>query len=606
MLGDLNYLSIKENGLFPSDIVELQSEEINKNLVPFSSKDSVNSSVKDFGIIADNYLWVVKSESTGVVYSTDGKFVYGYSNVSDEEGEYIKYLLKDKLVPINKIKIRRNDKMSDTNSSAIKERIAKMREEQDKRAAESGAMQDSNAFTENKGHGKGRELSDEEKMKKLENEQKFKKLSTAIKNISADVNLNNVADLYAYNQTRSEHIGWITDRDVRITAKASEKVVVDEVTKKPKLAGNAPKEVMEELAKGKRPAKEFLVTSTTIKTNQIAPGASKFAIVEMPVDGIIPMDKLRDPNFKIDLNIKEKSDRVIKFYNKKEYVAAVISLLGGSIKESPKTNAEPTVINVFLKAKPVTDKETGNTENKLTPSITTASKRKLITATNYFPKTTFATMKLDEARTEEDRDKLNLSLFGQFFREVGGNPRPYDKLDPTEKAKLSKNDAGKIVSKFFDPQDSIPLDVVNVFTGAAIANPEIPLKEEVPTKDGKSTRLVNVTYDVTRSNEDPYGINPFNDPRFAKILDACGGNLTAEVITELYAKSKKRKSGSATSGIILSAEESTKIYLNVANLDGKENSPLKEVSFSEALNADEMREFASEALQSLNNYYASK
>lgn len=601
MLSDLNYLSIKENGLIPSDVIEIDLTGRKNDLVPLSKIESVNSSNSEFGVIADNPQWVVQSKSTGVIYSCDGKFVYGYSHVSDEEGEYIKYLPKDKLVPIKKFKIRRNDNMSDTNQT-VQERIAKMKQEQEAKRASN--IQDSTAFA---GDAKaGKEMSEDKKLAKMEADKKLENLTNSIRNLSKDVQLNNVSDLYAYNQTRSELIGWITDRDSRIHAKVDEKVIIDPATKKPKVKGNAPQEVLDLIVAGKRPSKEYLETTCTLKVNQMAPGAAKFAIMEMPIDGIIPMDKLRDPKFEIDLDITKKADKVVKFYSKKEFVATTIALLGGSVKESAITNADPTIVNVFLKAKPVTDKETGNTENKLTPSITTASKRKLITATNYFPKTTFATISLDQINSEEDRNKANLSLFGHLFRSVGGNAAPYTKLDAAEKEKLTQ-EAGKIVSKFFDPASQLPLNVVNVFTGAEIANPQIPLKVEKPTKDGKGTRLVNVTFDVTKPEADqPAGIDPFKDARFAKILEACGGKLTKEVITDLYAKSKKRKKAAGTSGIILSAEESTKIYLNAASLDDNNNSALKEVSFSDALSADELRNFTNESLQSLNEYYANR
>lgn len=604
MLEDFSYLSLKERGFIPSDVVELDSEYISKNLKVFSLKDSVNSSGDDFGLIVDNYLWVVKSDSTGMVYSSDGKFAYGYSNLSETEGEYIKYLLKDKLVPINKIKInRRNDTMSDKNEIAKK--LEQMKETQNQKMAEkANAMADSNAFT---GEAKPavKEMTEEERLKKLEQDAKIEGLNKAIKNLSSGVNLTDTSDLHAYNQPRSGLIGWIVDRDVRLHAKAKADLVIDPTTKKPKLKGNATQEVRDLLASGKRPAREYLEETVKLSVNQMAPGAAKFAIVEMPVDGIIPIDKLRDPNYEIKLDFKSSADRVVKFYNKKEFVATTIALLGGSIKEDPRTNDEPTVVNTFLKGKPVTDKETGRVENKLVPSITTTSKRKLITATNYFPKTTFAKLRLDEINSQEARDKANLSLFGHLFRVTGGKPTPFSKLDPSEKAKISLKD-GKVESKFFDPANSIPLEVNNVFTGTAISNPEIPLKEELPTKDGKGTRLVPVTFDVTRSTEDPHGIDPFKDPRFARIREACGGFLTPQVIADLYAKSKRRKKTASASGIILSAEEATKIYLGAANLDGQADSSLKNLNFSDALTSDELREFSAAQLQDLSGYYASK
>lgn len=604
MLNDLNFLNLKENGFIPSDCQELSKDLVNSNLVEFSKKDSVNSSEEDFGIVADDYQWIAFSKATRVLYSCDGKFVYGYSNVSKEEGEYIKYLLKNRLIPINKIKfIRRNDKMSQNNTNDIKSRIANMKREQEERnAAAAGApIADSDAFTNAPAK---REMSEEDKLKAAEKDAKIKDLTKAIKNLSSGIQLKDTTDLYAYNQPRSSLIGWITDRDVRLHAKADAKVIPDPVTGKPRVKENAPQDVKDLLAQGKKPAREFLEETVQIKVNQMAPGAAKFAIVEMPVDGIVPINKLRDPNFQLEVDFKSTADKVIKFYNKKEFVATVISLLGGSIKEDPRTHTEASIVNAFLKGKPVTDKETGRTENRLTPAITVTSKRKLITPTNYFPKTVFATLRLDELTTQEKIDQANLSLFGHLFKSVAGNPTPFSKLDASEKAKLSKEE-GRIVSKFFDPNESLPLDVKSVFTGATIANPLIPIKEEKLTKDGKNTRLVPVTYDVTRSVEDPYGIDPFKDERFAKILDACGGQLTREVIANLYSKSKKTKKAAGASGIILTPEEATKIYLNAASIDEDgNNSALKNIQFSDALSHDELKSFSEDALKSFSSYYA--
>lgn len=603
MLNDLNFLNLKENGFVPSDCQELSKDLANTSLIEFSKKDSVNSSKEDFGIVADDYQWIAFSKATRVLYSSDGKFVYGYSNVSKEEGEYIKYLLKNRLIPINKIKInRRNDDMSQNNANDIKNRIANMKREQEERNANAGApIADSKAFTNAPAK---KEMSEEDKLKAAEKDAKIKDLTKAIKNLSSGIDLKDTTDLYAYNQPRSAVIGWITDRDVRLHAKAEAKVVPDPVTGKPRVKENAPQDVKDLLAQGKKPAREFLEETVKIKVNQMAPGAAKFAIVEMPVDGIVPINKLRDPNFQLEVDFKSTADKVIKFYNKKEFVATVISLLGGSIKEDPRTHTEASIINAFLKGKPVTDKETGRTENRLTPAITVTSKRKLITPTNYFPKTVFATLRLDELTTQEKIDQANLSLFGHLFKSVAGNPTPFSKLDASEKAKLSKEE-GRIVSKFFDPNESLPLDVKSVFTGATIANPLIPIKEEKLTKDGKSTRLVPVTYDVTRSVEDPYGIDPFKDERFAKILDACGGQLTREVIANLYSKSKKTKKAAGASGIILTPEEATKIYLNAASIDEDgNNSALKNIQFSDALSHDELKSFSEDALKSFSSYYA--
>lgn len=601
MLKDLNYLSLKENGLIPSDTIEIVRGD-NHNLVEFSLKDSFNSSKEDFGIIADNCKWIAYSKSTGIVYSSDGKFIYGYSNTSNEEGEYIKYLPKDRLIPINKNKIlRRNGEMSNS-SQEIKDRIKAMQDTQNGKRG-NAPIADSSAFNGDKAT---KVVSEEEKLKAAEQNAKLDNLNKAIKNLSNGIELQDPSELYAYNQPRSTLIGWITDRDTRLHAKAEAKPIPDPVTGKPKLKDNVPQDVKDLVAQGSRAPREFLQESVKIKVNEMAPGAAKFAIVQMPVDGIVPMNKLRDPEYKIELDPKSNATKVIKFYNKKEFVATVISLLGGSIREDERTNAEPSIVNAFLKAKPVQDKTTGRTENKITPSITVASKRKLITATNYFPKTTFAKLTLDQLTTPERIEEANLSLFGHLFRSVAGNPTPFSKLDASEKMKVYQEE-GKIVSKFFDPKEHLPLDVKSVFTGTVIANPAIPLKKEVPTQDKKSTRLVPVTFDVTRSVEDPYGINPFNDPRFKKIIDACGGELTKEVMVDLYAKSKKSRKASAASGIVLDAEEATKIYLGVASGDDESgNSALKNLQFSDALSQEELRSFSDGALQTLNSYYASK
>lgn len=600
MFSDLNYSTLLEQGLIPSDVKEI--EDVRKaQLVTYSGGEEVNFPSQGGFLVTDNYQWIVESKNAGIVYSSDGKFVYGYSDVSPNEGEYIKYLLKGKLIPINKLKIkinRRNDEMSDLQnklnamkennqmSGAAAEKIAALKSQQ--------GMQNSNAFAGN---------VTENDLKKAEQQTKMKNLENAIANVSDSVQLQDTADLYAYNYPRTHLIGWLVDRDRRLHAKATDKPVIDPMTKKVKLKENAPQDVKDIVAAGGRPPKEFTQRNTVLQVTEMMPGAAKFGIIEMPIDGFIPMDKLRDPNFKIEIDPKKNSDKVIKFLNKKELIANTIALLGGAIKESPKTHAEPTVINAFLKAKVSTNKETGRVENKLIPSLVTASKRKLITETNYFPKVVFAKMRLDEVKTEEDRKVANLSLFGHLFRSVAGKPSPYSRLDVTEKAKVSMND-GVIVSKFLDPKDSIPLDVVNVFTNNIIANPEIPVKEERESKDKKTTRLVNVSYDVTKDAPIPAGVvDPFQDPRFAAILEACGGKLNREVITELYAKSRKKNNQAKASGVVLSAEEATKVYLSAAQ-GGNEG--LKNINFADALSHDEMKAFSQKALADFNNYYAAK
>lgn len=600
MFSDLNYSTLLEQGLIPSDVKEI--EDVRKaQLVTYSGGEEVNFPSQGGFLVTDNYQWIVESKNAGIVYSSDGKFVYGYSDVSPNEGEYIKYLLKGKLIPINKLKIkinRRNDEMSDLQnklnamkennqmSGAAAEKIAALKNQQ--------GMQNSNAFAGN---------VTENDLKKAEQQTKMKNLENAIANVSDSVQLQDTADLYAYNYPRTHLIGWLVDRDRRLHAKATDKPVIDPMTKKVKLKENAPQDVKDIVAAGGRPPKEFTQRNTVLQVTEMMPGAAKFGIIEMPIDGFIPMDKLRDPNFKIEIDPKKNSDKVIKFLNKKELIANTIALLGGAIKESPKTHAEPTVINAFLKAKVSTNKETGRVENKLIPSLVTASKRKLITETNYFPKVVFAKMRLDEVKTEEDRKVANLSLFGHLFRSVAGKPSPYSRLDVTEKAKVSMND-GVIVSKFLDPKDSIPLDVVNVFTNNIIANPEIPVKEERESKDKKTTRLVNVSYDVTKDAPIPAGVvDPFQDPRFAAILEACGGKLNREVITELYAKSRKKNNQAKASGVVLSAEEATKVYLSAAQ-GGNEG--LKNINFADALSHDEMKAFSQKALADFNNYYAAK
>lgn len=597
MFSDLNYSRLLESGLIPSDIKEI-NEDKKSELIVYSGGQEVNFPVKGGFLVTDNYQWIVESESSGIVYSSDGKFVYGYSDVSPSEGEYIKYLLKGKLIPVNKIKItknRRNDEMSNLqdklNEMKEKNKLSGAAADKVNELAGAQGMQASHAFAGS---------VTESDLKKAEQQTKIKNLENAIANVSGSVQLQDTSDLYAFNYPRTHLLGWIVDRDRRLQAKATDKPAIDPLTKKVRIKENAPQDIKDIVAGGGKAPKEYTERTTVLQVGEMMPGAAKFAIVEMPIDGLIPMDKLRDPNFKINLDPKKSSDKVIKFFNKKEFIANTIALLGGSMKESPKTHAEPTVINAFLKAKVHTNKETGRVENKLMPSIVTASKRKLITESNYFPKVVFAKMRLDQIKTEEDRKVANLSLFGHLFRSVAGKPSPYSKLDPAEKAKVSM-EGSVVVSKFLDPKESLPLDIVNVFTGNTIANPEIPLKEEKLTKDKKSTRLVNITYDVTKDMPVPAGVvDPFQDPRFAALIEACGGKLTREAITELYAKSRKKAQPKA-SGVILSAEEATKAYLSAASGEGE---GLKNINFNDALTHDEMKAFSQKALADFNSYYA--
>lgn len=574
------FIELKNSNKIPNDCKLIKDSVVSQKCIAISDVEQSQSLDERLVVVPDKVLWAAYSKSNGV-YSSDGNYVYNY-----HAGTFIQYLTKDRLIPIkvhdlkNKIKKWRKDNMADFN-----EKLAQIKKEIGNAPAPAG-VQESKAF----------QGTTQANLAKQENKAKREELERAISAATSQVQLADTRKLKAYNETRSEVIGWITDRDVQIKSRVKTVVVKNPNTKKPEPVDNAPASVIQDLAKGISVERKYLKTNSTLEIVQTAPGPVRFAVVKLPVKGLVPLEDLRNPNANLDISPNEPTDYVIKIFSKKEFAMTTVSLIGDTVKESPITHADPSKIVVKLVGKPVTDKKTKRTENRLTPVISVENKRRLLTPTNYFPRTTYKTIDVASVKTPEDQQRANLSLFGNLFRSVAGRDISYNKLDANEKAKITR-EGNVITSKFFDPSQRLPLGVRGVFTGAAIANPAIVEKIERPTKDGKGTTLRAISYNAAAGKEDEYGISPFKDPRFAKFIEACGGVLTEASLKELYKKSTNTSRSS--SKVELSSTEATKVFLASALSGG--TSSLK---FDARLTESELDKIDSDLLKTVNEFAA--
>lgn len=586
MLND-EFIELKNSNKIPGDCKLIKDSVVSQRCVKLSVALESETLDDKSVVVPDKVVWAAYSKNNGV-YSSDGNFIYNY-----HLGTFIKYLTRDRLVPINKqdfknkIQKWRNKKMENIElSEKLQNLNNKIGNKAGAPAVPGVEVKESTAFK-----NKDAELA------KLEAQAKKQDLQKAISAATAGVELADTKELKAYNEARAEFIGWITDRDVQIRSKVDTKVVKDLTTKKPVLVDNAPQSIISDLARGAKIPSEYLKKNSTLKIVQNAPGPVRFGAIKLPVTGLVSLDKLRDPSQKLTVDSKAPTDYVTKFYSKKELAMTVVALIGEEVKESPLTHKDPSRLVVKLVGKPVTDKTTSRVENRLTPVISVENKRSLLTATNYFPRTTFKTIDIGSIKTQEDINKANLSLFGNLFRSVANRDISFNKLDAQEKEKVAK-EGNTITSKFFDPAVRMPLGVKGVFTNTNLANPGIVEKIEQPTKDGKSTTLKAISFNSAGSEEDTYGISPFTDPRFEGFLKACDGHLTRDVMKNLYKKSSGN-GGSTSNRVELSATEATKMFL--ANAMGNGTTA---ISFKDGLDKDALERIDNDFLRTLNEYGA--
>lgn len=577
------FIDLKKSNKIPGDSKIIKGSVVSQRCIRLS--EVLKSETLDVGtiVVPDKLDWSCYSKSNGI-YSSDGDYIYNYHS-----GMFVQYLVKDRLIPIkthnfsNKIKKWRNSKM-DLNS-----KLNGLYQDMEKENNAGTPVAPITTSTQFKG-------GEDANLDKLEAKAKTDALKNAITSIVSNVKLADTKHLKAYNFERSEVIGWITDKDTVVRSRVKTVVEKNPSTRKPVLVDNAPSSIHTDLAKGAPVDKKYFKTNSTLEIVQNAPGPARFCAVRMPVAGLFPLEDLRNPDAKFDVRPDTPTDFVVKLFAKKELCMTVVALIGDAVKESPETHADPSKLIVKLVGKPVTDKETFRTENRLTPVIAVESKRKLITSTNYFPRTTYKTISVDAIKTPEEQAKANLSLFGNLFRSVAGRDISYNKLDAAQKELVAKE--GKVIkSKFFDPAVNHPLGIKGVFTGALVNNPQIVEKVEQPTKNGEGTTLKAISYNAATAEEDPYGISPFTDKRFANFLRACGDALTPQTLKELYKKSAKNSGGSSTK-VELTSNESAKIFLADA-LDGG----LSALKF-DGLSEQEINKLDEDVLRIVNKFNA--
>lgn len=575
------FLELLNSNKIPDDCKLIKGSVVSQRCISLSQVLQSETLDERLVVVPDKLIWACYSKGNGV-YSSDGDYIYNYHS-----GTFIQYLTKDRLIPVNiqnfKNKIER---WRSSHMNEMEKRLQSVRNELE--GAGKVPVAESNAF-------KGTE---ETNLAKLEAQAKREKLNKDITSSISNVQLADTKRLKAFNGARASLIGWIVDRDIQTKSRVKTTVAKDPTTKKPQLKENTPPAVVADLARGVDIDKQYLKTNSVLEVIQNAPGPVRFAVVKFPVAGLVPLEDLRDAGRKFDIDQNTPTEYVTKFFTKKEFAMTTVALIGERIAESPVTHADPSNVIVKLVGKPVTDKETQRVENRIVPVISVENKRTLITEGNYFPRTTFKTMSVADIKTAEDQKVANLSLFGNLFRSVASRDIPYNKLDASEKAKVTK-DGDAIVSKFFDPSVGLPLGVKGVFTKTPLTNPEIVVKEEKPTKDLKGTTLRAISYNSATAAADEHGISPFKNPKFANFLSACGGELTEAKMKELYKKSSNKQAG-ASNKIELTSTQATKLYLAAALGNG-----VTGLKFSDALSQEDVNRI-DEDLLAITNRFAAK
>ena len=179
-------------------------------------------------------------------------------------------------------------------------------------------------------------------------------------------------------------------------------------------------------------------------------------------------------------------------------------------------------------------------------------------------------MKLSEILAGDSKliADMNESFFHAVFRNEATS-YGYNNLPAKQKAQVSKDEKGNIVSTFFDPKKSEKLPLLHWFTKEQIVDPQIPIKvKNVNEKSGKITYSF-VKYDVLRPEASLEHLSPFKNEKFAKFLDACGSSFTqAFLVNSLPKTGGKSKNTENGSTVVMTADQSTMMALEVLRNDG--------------------------------------
>ena len=542
----LNFDSLLKSGIIPSDARMLNPKSLKSKCIPLSRAKSMQTlnSVSVSNVVADKAVWACYSKRLGL-YSCDGDKIYRFDNVT---GEFITYILRDRLVPIKNENLKLMEELGMSNN------VADALEELKKNTNLGGA-----AMTAPLAKSDVFEGDLEKEKKKKENQAKREGILKTLSSEIGNVNIANTRALKAYNYEKATIIGWLRSRDKKVRSFVKTEKIKDQQTKKYVLKEGTPSNIAQDYANSVDIDPKHFATKSKLLFKQDAPGPIKVAVLRFPLKGLVPIEELRNPSADIKINPTEHTDYVINYVNKNDLPFFVNAYIGKSIKEDPRTHTDPSKLMVITTVKTVTNAETNLTEQVKKTSMKIESKKPLIQEKNYFPQVTYHTIPLSEAMsTEEGRKTANISLFENLFSSNNSRARSWDKLNTEDKEKVSKGENGEIVSKFLDPKVSLPLNLKDFYSDLELSNPEIAIKVAVEKKDGSGVRYVLDKYDVVKGGDSD--INPLTSGRFTDFIEACQGTLTQEKLAELLGRKSTGGSSRTSTTIELDDEQALKLF----------------------------------------------
>ena len=542
----LNFDSLLKSGIIPSDARMLNPKSLKSKCIPLSRAKSMQTlnSVSVSNVVADKAVWACYSKRLGL-YSCDGDKIYRFDNVT---GEFITYILRDRLVPIKNENLKLMEELGMSNNVADALEALKKNTNLGG-AAMTAPLAKSDVF----------EGDLEKEKKKKENQAKREGILKTLSSEIGNVNIANTRALKAYNYEKATIIGWLTSRDKKVRSFVKTEKIKDQQTKKYVLKEGTPSNIAQDYANSVDIDPKHFATKSKLLFKQDAPGPIKVAVLRFPLKGLVPIEELRNPSADIKINPTEHTDYVINYVNKNDLPFFVNAYIGKSIKEDPRTHTDPSKLMVITTVKTVTNSETNLTEQVKKTSMKIESKKPLIQEKNYFPQVTYHTIPLSEAMsTEEGRKTANISLFENLFSSNNSRARSWDKLNTEDKEKVSKGENGEIVSKFLDPKVSLPLNLKDFYSDLELSNPEIAIKVAVEKKDGSGVRYVLDKYDVVKGGDSD--INPLTSGRFADFIEACQGTLTQEKLAELLGRKSTGGSSRTSTTIELDDEQALKLF----------------------------------------------
>lgn len=584
---DIN--SLVKEGILPSNASFIKPESVASKCTPLSKVLEMDVAERKFSsVIIDNPKWVVYCKNFGL-YSCDGEFIYMYDSSTKE---FTKGFVDDRLIPIQTLNLLEHrtgftvqnqedvkmDNKTNNNLGSVTDAINDLLSGQPDMPTPT-QVGSSDVFA-------GSDKATAEDLKTLKAKQD-KVVREAIKNtITAgisDIHLADLSELRFFNDKYAEFIGWLTTSDSKNKVTVSSKRKKDEETDAVIFAPGVSAMAKQEFAKTGKGDKSLFVYDSNLSFVQNAPGPIKFGVVKFPVNGIVSLDDLLSPTVvdenthgvsyeqkKIKMSGKSAEDFVIRILDKDSLVTFVNIYVGDYIKESAKTHTDPGVLTLSRVAREVVDKKTGLAQTRTSIRIKSSSSKTLLQESNYFPLTVNDTMKLSEILAGDSKliADMNESFFHAVFRNEATS-YGYNNLPAKQKAQVSKDDKGNIVSTFFDPKKSEKLPLLHWFTKEQIVDPQIPVKvKNVNEKSGKITYSF-VKYDVLRPEASLEHLNPFNNEKFAKFLEACGSSFDqAFLVNSLPKTGGKSKNTENGSTVVMTADQSTMMALEVLRNDG--------------------------------------